>query len=89
MLGQQYGMTSPGKYVGGSHPPQPAADHDDIVMVTEVWLGIGRHLTENRGQVGTSPLVWRRLFILTQTGILATLPLPRDIPGVWMHDKEV
>ena len=36
MLGQEHGVTGAGQYIGGRHPPQPAADHDDVVVVTEV-----------------------------------------------------
>ena len=36
VLGQQHGVAGAGQGVGGRHAAQPAADHDDVVMVTEV-----------------------------------------------------
>ena len=35
LFGQQHGAAGAGQHVGGRHAAQPAADHDDVVVVTE------------------------------------------------------
>ena len=45
MFGQQHGAAGAGQHVGGRHAAQSAADHDDVVVVTDV-------LREDRGAWG-------------------------------------
>ncbi len=43
LFGQQHGVARAGQRVGGGHAAQSAADHDDVVVVTDVLEGVGGH----------------------------------------------